>query len=735
MVKYYNSLKSRLIRHSTRQSMFRSLAIAISLGVIVVQTAAMTGNLNAETAAVEQAATKRAEASLDMLASVHTQSMLNRKGTDDNDGAIATLNGTMEQFSKSNDHVKLWMVMGPKIVAFQKANRQNEIELPRDQVDNIALQTGEVQSTIVKGKLRQTRPIIFGQGAAAADACGSCHADKMGTKLGEVMGAYSAAVDMAPENATWWTNAKREMATTFFLTLAVIAMMLFLLRQITLRPLGHLARSTNQLANGALDVEITGDDRPDEIGDMARSLKIFRDDLSDKRALEAQNLYRAQYDEMTGLANRSTFMQQLQVEVESAAAQNQQVAVIGIDLNRFKEINDRHGHAIGDGLLVQLAKRVTRGLDDGEFVSRFGGDEFVAAKRFTLNEELDEFIDRMEAAMLQPIKVDQLMLTPGASLGVAIYPSDAETAAQLVANADLAMYRAKADPNANVGRYEAAMDERARERRALSIDLRTALRNGQFKLHYQQQNSIETGEIFGYEALLRWTHPVLGSVAPDYFIPIAEENGEIIPIGEWVLRTACAEAACWNNDMRIAVNLSAIQLGQGDLARRVHEILLETGLSPRRLELEITETAIVADKDRALGTLRMIKALGVSVALDDFGAGYSSLATLHAFPFDKIKMDRAFIWEADKRPESRAIIRAIIAIGHSLNVPVLAEGVETENQRALLLSEGCLEAQGYLFGKPRPETELAHETATSVASTATPKSRKTKTPKVVRKAA
>lgn len=249
----------------------------------------------------------------------------------------------------------------------------------------------------------------------------------------------------------------------------------------------------------------------------------------------------------------------------------------------------------------------------------------------------------------------------------------------------------------------------------LAADIRSGLGKKQFVVHYQPQNCIRTGAIIGYEALLRWTHHDLGPICPSEFVAIAEENGEIVRIGDWVLKTVCAEAASWDNELKIAVNLSAVQLGMGDLARRVHEILIETGLPPRRLELEITETAIVRNRDRAVGILRMIKTLGVSIALDDFGAGYSSLATLNAFPFDKIKMDRSFLLEAERRPEARAIIRAIVAIGKSLNVPVLAEGVETEAQRAFLVADGCDEAQGFLYGRPQAHPVMPNKVLPSDA--------------------
>jgi EAL domain-containing protein (putative c-di-GMP-specific phosphodiesterase class I) len=250
------------------------------------------------------------------------------------------------------------------------------------------------------------------------------------------------------------------------------------------------------------------------------------------------------------------------------------------------------------------------------------------------------------------------------------------------------------------------MDEAVRANRTLANDLRDAVENGQLDLHYQVQTSVSTGDIRGYEALLRWKHPTRGNISPAEFIPLAEENGLILPLGEWVLRTACAKAVSWDHPYKVAVNLSPVQFAHADLPKLVHEILLETGLKPSRLELEITETTIIADKIRTLNILRRIKALGVTIAIDDFGTGYSSLETLRAFPFDKIKLDRSFMSEVETSPQAKAIIRAVLALGQSLHIPVLAEGVETHSQLSILRAEGCNEAQGFLLGRPAPFGEI-----------------------------
>lgn len=416
----------------------------------------------------------------------------------------------------------------------------------------------------------------------------------------------------------------------------------------------------------------------------------------------------AHTDTLTGLPNRAHFNDRLDLEMELAAQRNAQLALIRIDLNRFKDINDLRGHAAGDEVLRVLGLRM-RGLlheDDGEFVARTGGDEFTATYRIDPANPSD-FLARLETALFQPLTVDGSEIVPGASFGVAIWPDNGADKESLVNNADLAMYRAKADPTRRICFYEAGMDEKVRARRGLAADLREALARDQLSLHYQVQTTINDGRIRGYEALLRWRHPAIGEISPTEFIPLAEENGMILEIGEWVLRTACREAAAWDPPYKVAINVSAVQFVHADLPRLVMETMLETGLSPDRLELELTESTIFADRERALHMLRQIKALGVSVALDDFGTGYSPLDTLRSFPFDRIKIDRSFFGSNAANPQTTAIIRAVLALGKSFGIPVLAEGIETYDQLSMLNDEGCDEAQGFLLGHPATLEEIA----------------------------
>ncbi len=424
------------------------------------------------------------------------------------------------------------------------------------------------------------------------------------------------------------------------------------------------------------------------------------DDISERQRSAAAIAHLARHDGLTGLPNRAMFEERFDVALAEAAEGDGYLAVVAMDLDRFKEVNDSFGHAAGDTVLKTLAKRLSECLKDGEVVARLGGDEFAALKSFTSMETLRDFLNRLEAALYTQVPVEGATLATGGSIGVAIYPEDGDERSKLLSNADLAMYRAKSEFDQRICYYEHEMDEHARERRSMTKDIWTALEQNAFHLVYQVQKSVSTNLVTGYEVLLRWDRPGYGLVSPADFIPIAEECGAITPIGSWVLRMACHDAASWPEPHKIAVNISGVQLGQLELIETVQDALLQSGLSPSRLELEVTETSIIADKQRALHILRQIKAMGVSVAIDDFGTGYSSLDTLRSFPFDKIKLDRSFIAEVEDNEQSKAIVRAILALGRSLHVPVLAEGVETLEQLEVLRNEGCNEAQGFLLGRP-----------------------------------
>lgn len=420
------------------------------------------------------------------------------------------------------------------------------------------------------------------------------------------------------------------------------------------------------------------------------------------RSAALQRLHHmAMTDALTGLPNRLSFKAELQHHIASARAHNTQLAVIAIDLDRFKEINDVHGHKAGDDVLVAMAGRMCGALPGG-VVARLGGDEFVALVRVERQNLLMKSIARLDALLKQPLIFKDFEARIGASIGIAMFPKDANDAEGLTNNADLAMYRAKREKAPVPHFYDALLDEAIRERRELANDLRDAVDGKRLELHYQVQASVATQEVTGYEALLRWKHPRLGNISPADFIAIAEEHGLIIRLGEWVLWQACKDAAGWQHASKVAINVSPLQLSHANLPRLIKQVLEETGLPAERLEIELTESAIMSDRERALDVLLQIKALGVGVALDDFGTGYSSLETLRVFPFDKIKLDRFFISGITDSQESIAIVRAVLALGKSLSIPVLAEGIETHEQFETLRREGCDEAQGFLLGRPKP---------------------------------
>lgn len=431
-------------------------------------------------------------------------------------------------------------------------------------------------------------------------------------------------------------------------------------------------------------------------------------DARSQRELVDSFRHAAQHDPLTGLPNRAFLSEYLPGMLARCAAAGNKAAVIVLDLDRFKEINDVHGHHAGDHLLQTLSNRLSSLLGSGELVARVGGDEFVAVKQGVVDaKDIDMFVYRLTAAVLAPVENKTKTLSVGASVGVAIYPDHAGTADDLIGAADLAMYRAKRSLGDKVCHYDRSMDEGRRERSALAIELRHALERDEFELYYQPQHDVRTGEVSAFEALLRWHHRERGIIPPEEFIPIAEENGLMIPIGEWVLKTACTEVAGWRSPYKICVNIATAQLIQTDLPKVVHETLLATGLAASRLEIEITEASIIEDRERALHVVRQLKALGISIAMDDYGVGYSSLSTLQIFPFDRVKIDRSFVEDVATNSAAAAIVRATILLANELNIPVLAEGVEKQDSYDFLRAEGCAEVQGFLFGRPQPLSEIA----------------------------
>ena len=447
-------------------------------------------------------------------------------------------------------------------------------------------------------------------------------------------------------------------------------------------------------------------------------------DLRMRKTAEAELKHLADHDALTGLPNRRSFNRRLDQEIATANAEGRHLALLCLDLDRFKEVNDLLGHAAGDALLKTVARCITSVLDDRQMVARIGGDEFVIIAPSLSDPAVAGQIAEniMEAFRVENEKSADGSLALG-SMGIAIYPNDALDCDALMSHADTALYRAKAEGRGTYRFFEAGMGEEIKTRRYLEHDLRHAIAKGEFHLVYQPQKAIATGEVIGFEALIRWQHPERGIISPGTFIPVAEESGAILQIDEWVLRTACREAAAWSRPLVVAVNVSALQLHSSHFFQLVHEILLQTGLPPHRLELEITETALIRDLNRALATLRQVKALGVRIAMDDFGTGYSSLANLRAFPFDKIKIDGSFIKAVHRNKQAAAIVRAVLGLGKGMGLPVLAEGIETAGELKFLASELCGEGQGYYFGRPAPIEDfgdLVHGTGEAASSGAFP---------------
>jgi diguanylate cyclase (GGDEF)-like protein len=412
-------------------------------------------------------------------------------------------------------------------------------------------------------------------------------------------------------------------------------------------------------------------------------------------------------DTMTGLPNRIAFNERLAFDTAEAHEKAHKLAAFSIDVDGFKDINDVFGHSAGDLLLIEVADRMRRVLGEGEFLARQSGDEFLGLQTSGNHpHDARAFAGRIAQAFAKPFAVQGQAVTLTASIGFSIFPVDTPERDQLLSNAKLAMHRGKSKQRGTICQYQREMDDSARARRALARELQTAAERNELELHYQLQTSLADGKICGAEALMRWRHPKRGLISPAEFIPLAEETEAIIPMGEWALRTACRDAAEGRIPGTVAVNLSPVQFDREDLAETIHAILLETGLSPGRLEVEVTESTIMSDHSRGLHILRQLKAMGISVAMDDFGTGYSSLATLHAFPFDKIKLDQSFVKRLPGDAAAAAIVRTVLALGASLAIPVLAEGIETEAQWQFLAREGCAKGQGYLFAKPVSTAQL-----------------------------
>ncbi|HUD85576.1 MAG TPA: EAL domain-containing protein [Xanthobacteraceae bacterium] len=426
------------------------------------------------------------------------------------------------------------------------------------------------------------------------------------------------------------------------------------------------------------------------------------EDVTERRQAEAKIIHMARHDALTGLPNRVLFRDKM----EQALKRGERLAVMFLDLDRFKGVNDSLGHSVGDALLCAVTERLQRVVRGVDTVARLGGDEFAIVQSQARPTDASELAEKIIETLLEPFEVHGHQVIIGTSVGIATAPADGSDPDQLLRNADMALYRAKAAGRGNWHFFQPDMDAQMQERRRLELDLRKALVENQFELYYQPLIHLASGEASGFEALIRWNHPERGVVTPDAFIPVAEEIGLIVPLGEWVLKQACRDATAWPSRLTVAVNLSAAQFRNPMLALSVVSALGQSGLAASRLELEITETVLLQDDRAVLDTLHQIRDLGVRICMDDFGTGYSSLSYLRSFPFDKIKIDRSFISELGKENDCVAIIRAVTRLGSSLGMITTAEGVETEQQLEILRTEGCVQVQGYLFSRPKPRSEI-----------------------------
>jgi diguanylate cyclase (GGDEF)-like protein/PAS domain S-box-containing protein len=463
--------------------------------------------------------------------------------------------------------------------------------------------------------------------------------------------------------------------------------------------LGKVATSIFEMADGR---ELLVTNSPMTAGGWVAT----HQDITERRRAEAKIEYMAQHDALTDLPNRVRLYEHLR-QTLTRSKRGEYVAVFCLDLDRFKDVNDSHGHPVGDLLLKSVADRLRQCVRDTDMVARLGGDEF-AIMQIGASQPTDatSLASRLIDAIGAPYALGSHQVTVEVSIGIALAPGDGLEAEQLLRNADTALYRAKADGRGLYRFFEPEMDARMQARRRLEVDLRKAIANGEFELFYQPLVDMQTEYVTGFEALIRWHHPERGMVAPLDFIPVAEDSGLIVPIGDWVIRQACAEAATWPSNVKIAVNLSPVQFKSKGLLPSVISALAASGLPPNRLELEITESVLLQDGDATLAILHELRGLGIRISMDDFGTGYSSLSYLRKFPFDKIKIDQSFIFAMSDHNDSLAIVRAVIAMGAGLGIATTAEGVETPEQFKQLKLEGCTEVQGFLFSPPRPAAEV-----------------------------
>jgi diguanylate cyclase (GGDEF)-like protein len=529
-------------------------------------------------------------------------------------------------------------------------------------------------------------------------------------------------VALAAARARARTNRRNAMirvggsATILVLIVLAASGTIRLLKRRIVSPVLALTEIIDLLARRNFDVEIPATAHDDEIGRMAIALATLREGAILAAANEAKISHMARHDALTGLPNRIFLHERIEQAV-AHAARGRPCALLCLDLDRFKAVNDTFGHPTGDALLMAVSQRLLHCVREVDTVSRLGGDEFVVLLVALVDiDDSSVVAQRITIAMNTPFEIDGHEIMIGVSLGIAVAPLDASSAVELLKNADTALYRAKQEEKGSFRYFKPEMHAKLQARANLEKDLRAAIQSNALELFFQPQYVLTTDRLCGFEALLRWRHPVRGMISPGEFVPLAEETGLIVPIGAWVLHQACREAMGWPGSLTVSVNLSAVQFQSSAVVNSVREALEASGLPAARLDLEITETVLLDKSGATMGILSELHELGATIAMDDFGTGYSSLSYLRSFPFDTIKIDQSFVRDLAERDDARAIIRAIVGLGQSLGMKTLAEGVETQEQLAHLRREGCDEAQGYLFSKPIPASDariLAHRSIAS----------------------
>lgn len=575
-----------------------------------------------------------------------------------------------------------------------------------------ALAVADVQQAAITARLGNFRDQVTGFQVKGSPDVALARRLLLGTELqerrrnirsitAEFLNQSQGRIDRVIQRAEHRLNSIRLTMTYTFVALvaAMFSAICFVAFNI-LAAFTEIRHSMTAIAQEAKNQLVTGIQRNDEVGEMARAAVTMRDRSRERHARLSHLAY---HDNLTNLPNREKFRQEIEHQLRRHDKEGVEVAVLMIDLDKFKEINDIYGHPAGDKVLIRTADCLVKVLDQDGVAARFGGDEFAVL--FNVSEStrsIDDITNAIVTSLAEPIAVRHgVFVTSAGTIGVARTTDAPLSADQLISRADIALYAAKEEQRGTVKHFVDGMDGALRERRALQESLRDALGNNELQLVYQPQVNTRNGRISGYEALLRWTHPKHGEIPPSTFIPIAEESRQILPIGRWTIEKACAFAADWEEEARVSVNLSPTQLFDHGLVGFILSTLNRHRLPPERLEIEVTENVLIDDATRAMETLRELKLVGVKLALDDFGTGYSSLSYIMDFPFDRIKIDQSFVRALNESKEARAIVRSVVSLGTALNISVIAEGVETPQERDILTNSGCDHIQGFLTGRPQ----------------------------------